>query len=535
MRNIGFLQNNSHKKEVSTIVPIKFTHSCAIGETGCGKTTGYIYPNLDERIKHKHSILMYDYKGKEHSALKVIAKKYNRLDDVIEIGVPWGVSVNLIKYMNEAELREFVRGLTGLAEKDQYWADSAANITISIWKSLKAYFDVINLAKKVDDETFFLNMSEEKFPNELTFASISDVTKDQKSIVHFFESLQKLNDKFEVLFQKQVTSTSNDTLEKNKELYVLLMEKILALKQVIKYDIESLMVFKEAEASKNKSTTFQTMILSMSTTFATVSKLKSFNKDEFNLVEALNNGKIVVINTRELSPQALSSFTGSLLQELSKRVTKKDYTPLSIFIDEAQRVVDKHMDLYEDVLREAKIELFLAFQNHELMIEALGENNFLALYQNLTMKFNFRNTFSWKDLETDELKDFEYIVESTKDTHIAKTIFFEEEELFDVQQEYLKENDIYSKYGLESYEEEYIIVFNPHLYQENKFLLESRNQEQQAVEIQNTLLKNQAMKELQVLMQMKKEDSIDHSMKDGESILDLFERRLANLREDAEL
>lgn len=466
---------------------------------------------------------MFDFKGKEHAALKSIAKKHNRLDDIVEIGVPWGVSVNLIKYMNEAELREFVKGLTGLSEKDQYWADSAANITISIWKSLKAYFDVINLKKKIDDDLFFQNLPVQNFPTELTFSSISSIVKDQKSIVNFLEDLEELKYEFEVLFEKQIRNTPNQQLKKRQANYVLIMEKILAFKEVVQYDLEPLMVFKEAEKSRNKSTTYQSLILSMSTTFATISKLKAFNNDEFNLVDALNSAKIVVINTRELSPQALSCFTGSLLQELSKRVVQKEYSPLSIFIDEAQRVIDENMDLFEDVLREAKIELFLAFQNHALMIESLGENNFLALYQNLTMKFNFRNTFAWKDIETSELGNFEYILEPTQEVKVAKTIFLKEKDLFDVQQEYFKSRNIYSKYGLKQYEDEYIIVFNHHLYAENKFLLESRNQKQMSVAIQNTALANQAMKELRELMQMKKEKPMENNI-DNEVLLDLMDR-----------
>ena len=64
------------KKEKELIVPKLYTHSCAVGQTGCGKTTSYIYPNLNERISLNDGILVMDYKGKEHNAVKVFANRH---------------------------------------------------------------------------------------------------------------------------------------------------------------------------------------------------------------------------------------------------------------------------------------------------------------------------------------------------------------------------------------------------------------------------------------------------------------------------
>ncbi|OCL90818.1 hypothetical protein [Arcobacter porcinus] len=49
---IGFIpttvKNSTQKvKDKELIVPMTYTHSCAIGQTGCGKTTSYIYPNMN--------------------------------------------------------------------------------------------------------------------------------------------------------------------------------------------------------------------------------------------------------------------------------------------------------------------------------------------------------------------------------------------------------------------------------------------------------------------------------------------------------
>ena len=112
MNNImGFIKEKKPTKvsNNSLIVTKDFTHSCAIGQTGCGKTSSYIYPNLEQRIKDKDAILFFDYKGKEHQAVKYFAKEDNRFDDVIEIGKDWGKSINLLKYMSKGDLEDFIK------------------------------------------------------------------------------------------------------------------------------------------------------------------------------------------------------------------------------------------------------------------------------------------------------------------------------------------------------------------------------------------------------------------------------------------
>ena len=103
MNNImGFIKENKTIKisNNSLIVAKDYTHSCSIGQTGSGKTSCYIYPNLEQRIKDKDAILFFDYKGKEHQAVKYFAKQNGRFVDVIEIGKDWGKSINLLNVYN---------------------------------------------------------------------------------------------------------------------------------------------------------------------------------------------------------------------------------------------------------------------------------------------------------------------------------------------------------------------------------------------------------------------------------------------------
>ena len=127
MQTIGFLQTpQTSPNDFNTLVPPLFTHACAVGQTGCGKTSSFIYPNLQHRIEQNHGILLYDFKGKEHLSLKYFAHQQNRLEDVVEIGKPWGAKINLIRLMDRASLDTFIKSATGYSASNTYWPSSAS-------------------------------------------------------------------------------------------------------------------------------------------------------------------------------------------------------------------------------------------------------------------------------------------------------------------------------------------------------------------------------------------------------------------------
>ncbi|MDD2784943.1 MAG: hypothetical protein PHO52_12045, partial [Sulfuricurvum sp.] len=108
MAEMGFVLNS--KKSTSIEVPIdEFKHALFIGKTGNGKTTGGINPIMDSRIKAGYGMLIFDEKGKEHRVVKSIADCYGRLNDVIELGKPHGITVNLMDNLSERQLESFIR------------------------------------------------------------------------------------------------------------------------------------------------------------------------------------------------------------------------------------------------------------------------------------------------------------------------------------------------------------------------------------------------------------------------------------------
>ena len=95
---MGF--NTPKGKYIKNIeVPKDFTNAIFFGRTGSGKTTGAILPVIQDRIKSDYGLLIYDFKGNLHLQTKYIANKFNRLDDVVEIGKPWGENINILKYL----------------------------------------------------------------------------------------------------------------------------------------------------------------------------------------------------------------------------------------------------------------------------------------------------------------------------------------------------------------------------------------------------------------------------------------------------
>ncbi|MEA3643635.1 MAG: hypothetical protein VBE63_27450, partial [Lamprobacter sp.] len=181
---MGLLKSTTKTETNSTIVPCNFTHSYASGQTGSGKTTAYIYPNLKERIKQGHGVLIYDYKGKEHLAVKALAKEAGRINDVVEIGVQWGKSINLLDNLRPAKLNAFLNEIYKMSKDNSYWEQSAINYVTGVFNVLWAQKELLASLVKAD-----LEIEKEEYP--LAFKSIASIFTEKKSIESFFETLGK--------------------------------------------------------------------------------------------------------------------------------------------------------------------------------------------------------------------------------------------------------------------------------------------------------------------------------------------------------
>lgn len=529
---MGFIKQETTSKKVeqsSTIVPKDFRHSLCIGQTGCGKTSSYIYPNLEDRIKNGYGIMLVDYKGHEHKSVKYIANKYLRSDDVLEIGVPWTKNSNLITYFNEKELKKFVISLMELSAENSYWSESASNIIVSIWKSIKLYNEVVEAADDINNKKSYQNVVERfKLPTDLTFTEIVNATKSVNKIANFLKKMQTISLRFMSMTKKKI----EDYYEKYgkeaaQEKYLLLFSKCLNFKSLVANDLKSLEVFKDAvEDTGNRSTSLQTLMMAMGTTLSSVAGNKMFNDaNGVDIVKALNDGKIIVVNSQELTNVVLASFTGSILNELSKRSGQTNINPISVFIDEAQRVLSPEIDLYVDVLRSAKVEMYLAFQNISLMQEALGKTKLLALVQNLSTSFHFKNALDYEDLETSKLDTFQYYKNGVDKVHTAKAIFLDKDEVFDVEIEYFELNGIYEKLYIDSKDRDKVIEFNPHLFQQGKINLVSRDGKVKTIKLRNKENELQALEEMGNIMDLHMSNMQRNGKTRAEVTEDLFSKK----------
>ena len=71
--SLGF-KNNEVEKNQDFIIPVDFTNAICYGQTGSGKTTAFMLPNIKERMKAGHKLIIYAYKGNLNAQIKAIAK-----------------------------------------------------------------------------------------------------------------------------------------------------------------------------------------------------------------------------------------------------------------------------------------------------------------------------------------------------------------------------------------------------------------------------------------------------------------------------
>ena len=498
MGKMGFLQNTTADKKAekqTLIVDNTFRHSYAVGQTGCGKTSSFIYPNLDDRLSKGHGILIFDYKGKEHSSIKYLADKHGRLDDVMQIGLPWGESVNIIQNFNEKELANFVINIMNMSEKDTYWSSTGSNIVLSIWKIIKAYLDVI---KSTDNhniqENLYSAVKRHRLPITLTFTDIASVLSSHKKLVDFIIGVKRVYDRFESIIeiniQDLVMKMEQDEI---KEIYLELVSKNMEFKSVFFAEKKSLDIFIESKNANSQTTTIQTILLSISTTFSAITTNEKMNDyNGIDIAKELNDGKIIIVNAQELSDTVLAALTSSVLQELSKRVQQKEIRGVSVFVDEAQKVINKDFNLNESVLRESRIELFLAFQNHQLMINKLGKNKFYALVQNLSSSYVFANSLDFQEFETSKLETFEHYHKDSETKYLAEPMFLVEDEVFEAVLKYCHINKLYEKLDIPLEHRDKVIQFNPYIYKEKAIELKDKDGEITIVKLIDPFKKRQA-------------------------------------------
>jgi hypothetical protein len=479
--SLGFLGSAQEFKAETPIVKDEFTHALCIGETGSGKTTGFILPNIKDRIAKKHGILVYDFKGNLHLGVKKLALDAGRLGDVIEIGTPWGKKTNPFEYMTIKEIYALLFAL--ISQKDTegvFWHSAAATLGSNIVRIIrrigkvresfeqlgiefpKLFFrysvdfnDKISKIEHASMPVSDYHAEEFEYPTSASFASLYSCVRTVKKLCMFTDGhpmlVSFLKDKLISAFAaKMKKEFANQNIESEWP-------------AVQKGFEEAMLRIEELDNSFAMLDSYKSMAVSISddfsgnygVIFSLESSLKHFydysffSEHECDIIEELNAGKIVVVNTSLLTNQMINALNQSIVLNLSKRAKQPRKTPVSIFIDEANRVVDKNTELATDILREAKVELILAIQNESQMIYKMGIDRYKELKGNLTEQIIFRsndeNHMQKTDKDVERLATHTYLSGELKEIKSTQPIFFGEDELLGAEYEYQKSLPIVSE------------------------------------------------------------------------------------------
>jgi ribosomal protein S7 len=530
MAAMGFLQTTSETKSTisSIIVPETFTHSIAFGQTGCGKTTSFIYPNLENRLALGHGILLYDYKGKEHMSLKFLAQKAGRLGDVVEIAKPWGESINIIQNMDEDELDKFFDNILKHGDDNKYWQNSAKSLGQSLLRVLKAIEGFVDAMREVKPNTdekgrIYLGFS---YPARRTLQALVESCKTFEHLGAFIKNLDGVEKYIDKMIAKEVEKVlcEEADVDSKKELFKNIIAQKIHLLEVIQETKISLESF-GAESNENLT---QNIMGSLTAPLLSLAQNPYFSVNSFDIVKALNAGKIVVINTESLSSSAVESLNNTIMYELSKRTRSTNINPVSIFIDEFQRVVSENTDLPIDVFREAKVDLFLATQNSALLKDKLKSEKFEALMGNLTQKYYFANSND-ENIESEnalrELETFSYLKaeDNYLKVHKSEALYISDKEKLVVEYKYQKNREVLLNFAYHSKSEPLVLEYDARLFKERKIIATNIiNSEQTLLKVANVSDMIKVEEEYERLFELKRKKLEVAEEEYHDDFLDLF-------------
>lgn len=448
---------NVNEKKVfkDLVINHDFTNAIIFGRTGSGKTTCAILPNIEDRIKSDYGLLIYDFKGNLHLQTKYLANKYNKLADVIEIGKPWGKRINLCDYLNINSLSQIVSNSQDI---DNYWNIAAKNlfeVVCTIYKDFNyLIFELSEERLKIKEQSTFLNSI---FYKQLSYNQIYKCVNTIESMQEFLSHCKKISKLLKFILQIVFEKESNyaDYLA-----YKMILEKVDEL-------IDSLNFYNTTNVKDNGGK--NAVLNHLSSLLIDIAKKDYLNSSSIDIIKELRKGKIIIVDVSTFNENSLNIFNLAIYTRLQKVVNSK-MKPVSIFIDEAQKVLNANYLPQVDVCRESKFEYIFATQDEILIENKIGENKFKELFTNIIDKFSFTTN-------SNDIKNrFEYVDLNSNKKAFANPIFFDKNELIKVEYLFQKENNILKHSDYKSKKDEiYILKYDEKLIEDYKVIIEKMN------------------------------------------------------------
>ncbi len=371
------------KREKSVIPAVDFQHVLCEGATGSGKTASLVLPMLEDRIKRGHAIIFFDHKGHEHKKVKHLAQKAGRLDDVVEIGKPYGSYINLMAELDTIRLKEMIND-NGMS-KDPYWANSAANLLEDIVSLLRRLYMIVLALKTFEgfDEKLFKMLEElNDFGIDMyekpSFQTLAKIIATPKKLSRFKEIVSELPSALERMLFEHKVQIQSDTAKLR-----LIFAKILTLKKVLESSDRFTLSTDKSDTNSGNNAVLQ----HLDNTIASYAKKDYVNTNEYSIATLMQKNTIIIVDTQSFGDDVMKIFLESMLKKAVMRLRTGSTSALSVFIDEANRVLFPSIDLHSDVLREASVELVLAIQNEEQMISKFSQTVWDSIKLNIKHQY----------------------------------------------------------------------------------------------------------------------------------------------------
>jgi len=383
---VGFDVEALEEKQITNpiLVPLDFTNAICYGQTGSGKTSTFILPNIHERIMQRQSVVVFDFKGNMHLKVKCVADNLGRLKDVLEIGVLWGESLNLLDGLSEKEIDTLLstRGF----DKD-YWDIASLSLFKSLYFSLLELRELYTFLKKY-------NASIESGPLRAydiapTFSAIYALIKPSEIEKH----MGVLGGAVGLIHKTLVES---ETLQESTKLQHALSHFEKKFKQFA-FELSSYKHIKDEDRDSGN----HAVMNSLKNMIQDLARIPFLNNPYAKPIGELIENKIVIINSENIGKSATQIINARLFAALKKRAGDSKAQGVTIFIDEAHKIITPKTLPEVSVCRECRFEYIMATQDELLLKRSVGE------LETEEMLVNVAFVISYKNITDERCKDFE--------------------------------------------------------------------------------------------------------------------------------